>query len=312
MHRWISLVVWARPFSPQDFVVHVLEAETQAGDPDVPDRADLGFGQGAGLALEGDFVELRPGEGVLHPDDEAEELLRTDERRGSAAEIDEVEGPPREVRLGRVELDLPRQSVEVALDLLAVLVGIDPEVAELAPLPAEGNVQVEPEVGRLRARRLAEDPVKGRHLVRLPAGIGRVVGDEDVAEVGLGGALGHFSGPGGCGKLAVRGRSRILPSPGSAPAEGHGNSVAWFQASPPPPSRSDGRGRRASGTAARAGRGSAGSRASPCRPRCRFGVPPRRAGRKRNPSPRPVPAQTGPGRSAPGRARTRDAGGAPR
>ena len=42
-------------------------------------------------------------------------------------------------------LPLAREHVEVVGDFLRVLVGVDAEVAEVAPLPAERNVQVHPE-----------------------------------------------------------------------------------------------------------------------------------------------------------------------
>ena len=47
-----------------------------------------------------------------------------------------------------VQLPLARQHVEVLADLLRVLVGVDAEVAEVTPLPAERDVQVEARAGR--------------------------------------------------------------------------------------------------------------------------------------------------------------------
>ena len=67
--------------------------------------------------------------------------------------------PARERRLRAQQLPFAREQVEVLLDLLRVLVGVDAEVAEVAALPAERNVQVQPErhagAGRRRQRRAA-------------------------------------------------------------------------------------------------------------------------------------------------------------
>ena len=156
---------------------------------------DLGPGEGARFALERHLLQLGPGEGVLQANDQPEKLLGTDERGRPAAEIDEPEGPAQGGRLRRIELDLAPQGVQIPFDFLAVLVGIDPEIAELAAFPAEGNVEVEPEAVRSGARGPVEGFVERGKVVRTPARVRRVVGDEDVAEIGFRGWLGHVSGP---------------------------------------------------------------------------------------------------------------------
>ena len=106
-------------------------------------RRELGFGERAGLALEGDLFGVVPRAGGVEPADQALQLLRRQERRRAAAEVDEVEAAAGDRRLRRVELPFARQQIEILLDLARVLVGVDPEVAEMAALPAERDVQVQ-------------------------------------------------------------------------------------------------------------------------------------------------------------------------
>ena len=99
----------------------------------------------ARLALEGDFLGRPPRAHAVHAADEPFELRRRDVRRRAAAEVDEVQRPPGDGRLLGVELPLARQDVEISLHLGRVLVGVDAEVAEVTALPAERDVEVEPE-----------------------------------------------------------------------------------------------------------------------------------------------------------------------
>src|SRR5262249_40877727 len=84
----------------------------------------------------------------------------------------------------RVQRDLAREGLEVHLDLLGVLVRVHAEVTELAPLAAEGDVQVEAQ----RRAGLGGAVQRGqglRRMVRGPGGEGRVVGDEIAADLRL-------------------------------------------------------------------------------------------------------------------------------
>ncbi len=112
------------------------------------------------------------------------ELLRREKRRRAAAEVDEVQRPAGDRRQLAVQLELARQHVEILVDLARVLVGVDPEVAEVAPLAAERNVQVHAErhVGR-RRRRERRHRVGGDGVVR-PDGERRIGGDEVAADLG--------------------------------------------------------------------------------------------------------------------------------
>ena len=81
---------------------------------------------------------------------QAAQLPHRQERRRAAAEVDEVERPPVDRRIGVVELPLARHHVEIFFDFLRVLVGVDAEIAEVAALPAERDVQVQAERHRRR------------------------------------------------------------------------------------------------------------------------------------------------------------------
>ena len=138
----------------QDFVAEVLDAEAQTRDADAANGGQLRLGQRPGLALEGHFLRVAPRGHGVEASDETLELFRRQERRRPATEIDEVQRPAGDRRQVGVELPFVRKHVEVIADLLRVLVGIHAEVAEVAPLPAERNVEVEPQRHARNRRRL--------------------------------------------------------------------------------------------------------------------------------------------------------------
>ena len=129
--------------------------------------ASLRLGERAGLALERDFFGRRPRRDGRQPLHEAAELPHRQERRRAAAEVHEVERPAVDRRIGVVELPLARHHVEVFLDFLRVLVGVDAEVAEVAALPAERHVQVQAE--RHRRRPASSAPAARRARRRRPS-----------------------------------------------------------------------------------------------------------------------------------------------
>ena len=91
----------------EDVVVEVLDAEAQPRDADVADRLELGLGQRARLALEGDFLGAVPRRDRRSAASTRPlELLRREERRRAAAEVDEVERPAGDAGGARVELPL--------------------------------------------------------------------------------------------------------------------------------------------------------------------------------------------------------------
>ncbi len=153
------------------------------------ERGDLRLRKRAGLAFEGDFLGLVPIDVGPQAIDQRRELLAAEERRRAAAEIDEAERPASHHRQAADQFDLARQGRDIGLDVRGVLVGVDAEVAELAALAAERNVQVQPQrhFGRRRMQGLVH---VGQRLGR-PLRKRRIVGDEIAANFGLGGFCGH-------------------------------------------------------------------------------------------------------------------------
>src|SRR5688572_23524922 len=167
----------------QDLVVEVLDAQRQPRHADFLDRAQLAFLQRARLAFERDFLGRVPAPVLVDPLDEPVELLVRQVRRRAAAEVYELELTSlKPVALG-VEGDLTREGGQVYLDVAGVLVRIDAEVEELAPLAAERDVQVQPQ-RRLRRHRVIEHVIQRGEVVRRPNGERRVVGDEVAADLG--------------------------------------------------------------------------------------------------------------------------------
>ena len=70
-------------------------------------------------------------------------------------------------------------------DVAGVLVGVDAEIAEVAALAAEGNVQVEAQRQAGRGRCRERRPSRGGDGLLRPDGERRVVGDEVAADLGL-------------------------------------------------------------------------------------------------------------------------------
>src|SRR6185436_148737 len=97
----------------EDGIAEVLDAEAEACHTDPSNRRQLGTSNGTGLAIEGNLLGRVPGAARSHPCDEGLELARREERRRTAAKINEVEWPAGDGRLVRVELPLPAEQVQV-------------------------------------------------------------------------------------------------------------------------------------------------------------------------------------------------------
>ena len=65
----------------ENAVVEILDAETEAGDPELADHGQLVFGQRTRLALERNFLGLVPRRDGAQACDEPLKLLRRQERR---------------------------------------------------------------------------------------------------------------------------------------------------------------------------------------------------------------------------------------
>ena len=115
--------------------------------------------------------------------DEAAELGCAQERRRAAAEVDVEQTPAADGGKLAIKLDFLHQGVQVGLDIAGVLIGVDPEIAKLAALPAERDVQVQAQ-RRVGLGRPVESGPSGRQVLRLPRGERGVVRHEVVAEAG--------------------------------------------------------------------------------------------------------------------------------
>jgi hypothetical protein len=104
---------------------------------------------------------------VLHPPGEVLKLVNREIAGSAPAEIDELRLPSGEVGGPGVTLELAEAGVEVGVDLGRVLVRVDAEVAEVAALPAEGDVEIDAEV-RVGGTRRVQDLVDRVLVLRLP------------------------------------------------------------------------------------------------------------------------------------------------
>ena len=163
----------------QDVVVEVLDAEAQARDANLPDGLELVVRQRARLAFERHLLRLVPAQDRLHPVGQVLELRLGQVGGRAAAEIDELRLAPADERLLPVKLQLAKRQLQIPLDGRGVLVGIDAEVAEVAALPAERDVQVEAQLGA-RRRRPAQGGGHLGHPLRLPERERGVIRDEVV------------------------------------------------------------------------------------------------------------------------------------
>src|SRR6185295_17713073 len=169
----------------EDAVVEILDAEAQTRDAHSPDGGELRVGQRARLALEGDFFGRRPRRHRGEPADQALELLRREKRRRAAAEVHEVERASGYRGKLPVELPLARERVEILADLGRILVGVDAKVTEMTALPAERNVEVQPERNRRVGRRRQRGTRVAFDGLRRPDRKRRICGNEVTADIGL-------------------------------------------------------------------------------------------------------------------------------
>src|SRR5690606_7968316 len=151
-------------------------------DADLADRLELRLLERAGLALESDLGGVLPAQLLGQTIDERAELRRADVGWRPAAEIDEIHAST--ANRGRLPqgANLGAQGREIALDLAAVLVRVDLEVAELAALAAERDVDVEAEL-RPVAGRAMKSVLELWKVFGTPEGIRRIVRDEIVSDL---------------------------------------------------------------------------------------------------------------------------------
>ena len=151
----------------KDVIVEVFHAEAQTCDANVTDAGELDFIERAGFGFEGHFLRLIPRDHVLHAIGQILELRHGQVTGGAAAEVDEVRLAPLEIGLAGEALHLAHAGVDVGLNLLRILVGVDLEIAEVAAFAAERDVEInaQRDVGR---GGLLQHFLHHRNLVRLP------------------------------------------------------------------------------------------------------------------------------------------------
>src|SRR6267378_312527 len=112
-------------------------------------------------------------------------LVLREIRRRAAAEINEVRLAATDEFFSGVDFQFGEQRVEVAAHSGGILVRIDLEVAEMAALPTEWNVDVEAEGSRASSvesrGQAAQRRQKLRHEFRFPKRERRIVRDEIIA-----------------------------------------------------------------------------------------------------------------------------------
>src|SRR5262245_16285977 len=129
--------------SRQNVVIEMLDAEAQSRDADLFQRFELRFAERARLALERDFFGVLPTHMPVESVHQRAKLLFADVGRRAAPEVGQPELPPLQCGHAAVDFILFDQRVEIDLDLRSVLVRVDFEVTEFAPLAAEGDVDVQ-------------------------------------------------------------------------------------------------------------------------------------------------------------------------
>ena len=197
----------------QDLVAEVLHAQAQTRDAQLAQRVHLRFGQRPRFTFKGDLFGLVPVDVAPQPVDERRELFGAEEGGRAAAEIDEAKRAIAHAGQLTQQLDLARQRCQVGFDLSRHLVRVHPEIAELAALAAERNVQVQTQrhVARWRVQCLQGH---GNLFVR-PLGERRIVRDEVTADFGFRGFSGH------CLRLS-KAKDKAIVVGNHEPLGGHG------------------------------------------------------------------------------------------
>ena len=163
-------------------IVEVLDAQRDPRHAERLEGPDLRFGERARLALKRHFLGIVPAEALVNPGHEPLELLHAQERGRTAAKVDVAEHSALDSRQRRGERRLAGERQRIPLHVGRRHVGVDTEVAELAPLPAEGHVEIEAK--RLGCRRGREGVEHGGHGVGRPPMKRRIVGNEVAARLG--------------------------------------------------------------------------------------------------------------------------------
>src|SRR5215212_5762932 len=102
--------------------------------------------QRSGLGFKGYFLHLVPPQDLLHLAYEMTQLIDRQIGRRPAAKIDKARLAPANELFYAVNPQLAQHRVDVAADRRRILVRVNLEITEVAPLPAKRNVRVNPKV----------------------------------------------------------------------------------------------------------------------------------------------------------------------
>ena len=127
----------------ENVVVKVFNPETEARHSDFTKGLQFLFREGAWLALKGDFLGLVPGEKIFHPISQVLELTDREITGCSPAKIDELRLPPGEIFGARIAFKLLDAGIEIGIDLVRILVGVDAEITEVTAFSAKRDVKVD-------------------------------------------------------------------------------------------------------------------------------------------------------------------------
>src|SRR5207249_7307627 len=128
----------------------------------------------ARLALERDFFGSVPRHDRLRSLEKPPQLRRAEIGGRTATEVDELQRPAANHRQLAVKFYLLHESIEIRFYITGVFVRIDAEIAKLAALAAERDVQIEPQ-RRVRIRRRLQSGPCRRQVLPLPKRERRVV-----------------------------------------------------------------------------------------------------------------------------------------
>ena len=176
----------------ENLVLEVFDTQRHPSDADFFECFDFLQAERARLALEGDFVGGVPRHVLGQFVSQKQQLPRAEIRRRATPEVDELELSIADGRRLADQFDLASQAIDVTLNRLSVLVGVDPEVAEPAPLAAERDMQIQPQ-RHTGIRFRVQCGMNLGHVLLRPKRERRIVRDKIAADFRRAGCVGRHA-----------------------------------------------------------------------------------------------------------------------
>ena len=167
----------------ENVVVKVFNTQTQARHPDIFNRRELARIQGSRFTLKGHFLGIVPWKNGFHSVSQLSQLLRREIRGRPSTKINELGLSSLDERLASHHLKFGHRRVQVVLDLIRTLIGINAKVAEMTASPAEGNVVIETQWHSLFRGLIVSGLNLGILIIR-PKRKGRVIRNEIISRPG--------------------------------------------------------------------------------------------------------------------------------